>query len=1461
MKNILHNSKFRFTKWCVGLRVSLLLALTVGWMGAAQGQTTIVGWDFNGLSAYGPSPLAPSTADANVTATGLTRSVFTTTSTAAGNAWGGSGGNGSASFTVKANTGFALSLTQISAYNVRRSSSGSQTGQWAYSLDGTTFVNIGSQITWGSNTSSPGNLQSTIDLSGISELQNLPATTTVTFRVTTGGASGTGTWYLNHFQTGDDFVVTGTVSAAETAPTVSSSAATSISATGATLNGNVTSDGGSAVTERGFVYKTSAGVTIDDNKTVVSGTTGAFSTNITSLTTGATYYFRAYASNSVGVTLSTEQSFTTGAVAPPALTSAVVATVDTAFDVTFPDDATWRGAINGVTVDGVPLTGGFAVSSGKITFTPSASVPTGALQTPGTKAIVITAGGYNNATASQIVGAGQASKLVITTQPVAPAVNPGTFATQPVVALQDQYSNATASTAEVTAAVGAGTWTLGGTATVAAVNGTATFAGLTASSASAVTGATISFSSGSLEAVSSAAFNLAAANELQLAAVGTAVTQNFDSLASTGNSSLMPLGWFFVETGTAANTTYAAGTGSSNAANTYSFGADGLTERALGGLQSGSLVPVFGAKIRNTTGSTLTDLSISYVGERWRLGATGREDRLDFEYSTDAASLSDGTWTAVPTLNFTAPSSSGPTGPLNGDDEANRVTVTGTVQNLSLANGAALWIRWVDFNASGADDGLGIDDFSVTGSVNAVAAPQFALAGGEYLSDQVVKIANFAALTTAGAIIYYTVDGSTPTASSTPYNDTSGVALTAGNGSITVQAVAIKGADVSSVASATYHLPKDVADLTALRASPTGTTIYRVTGEVTYTAGTSFRNTKFFQDAGAGIQIDDASRIVTTNYAAGDNVAGIIGRISFFNGQLQMVPLQDFGAAVSSGNAVTPLSRTLSSLTDADQARLVTIPGVEYQGANGTLVFTTNNPTINIPIRDSSTGTNYSGYCRNVFGNSDVTGKVVPTNAVTLNGIVQKTVINSVQTLTVGPRNSVEAGLPSSLSLIWSVDLEIGESDIYFDPEFQYLTLSRVGKSTGELQVLISCNPESRLSLQNGGVLPQTITILDGEASTQVKLMPVDNSTYTGDTLVTITAAAANHTSATASATILEDDLPDTVKPVITLIGDNPLLLANGATYTDPGAKVTDNVDAERTITGSGTVNTAVQGDYTVTYNANDAAGNVADAVTRTVRVAAPVVVESTYAEWSGGAALDSAGLAKYAIGGASSLTANDGAKPTTALTGGFLVITAIVRTDNSDLTVVGQAVTDMANYAIGTGVTTVNGVETTDQKDVPTGHKRKTFSVAQGSDARKFMRLSASLVLSGVNTTVTVAKDSGGATFLQVTGATAGATGGGTATSDKRSIYYYAPDTTSSPTFSGGFWPYVIVQGQLSAGAGVTATLTKNGSGMLLVNGLPAYQYGGDSGSTTASGVSGAWPAMRADGTKTTTGPSGTLQ
>ena len=79
----------------------------------------------------------------------------------------------------------------------------------------------------------------------------------------------------------------------------------------------------------------------------------------------------------------------------------------------------------------------------------------------------------------------------------------------------------------------------------------------------------------------------------------------------------------------------------------------------------------------------------------------------------------------------------------------------------------------------------------------------------------------------------------------------------------------------------------------------------------------------------------------------------------------------------------------------------------------------------------------------------------------------------------------------------------------------------------------------------------------------------------------------------------------DTVAPVITLLGANPLIINAGGLFTDPGATVTDNVDAVRTINGTGSVNTNIAGSYTVSYNAADAAGNAATTVTRTVNVVA----------------------------------------------------------------------------------------------------------------------------------------------------------------------------------------------------------------------------------------------------------------
>ncbi len=215
------------------------------------------------------------------------------------------------------------------------------------------------------------------------------------------------------------------------------------------------------------------------------------------------------------------------------------------------------------------------------------------------------------------------------------------------------------------------------------------------------------------------------ANEVQagiLLTTGT-YTQDFNILASTGTSSVLPPEWLIAETDTNANSTYIAGTGSSTTGDTYSFGSSGSSERALGGLRSGTLVPMFGASFTNNGASTLSSIAISYTGEQWRLGALNRADRLDFQFSTNASSLTTGTWTDINVLDFTGPVSTGSTGALDGNLPMNRLLVTGSLTSLDLSVGSTVWIRWQDFEATGSDDGLAIDDFSATGSFAAVPEP------------------------------------------------------------------------------------------------------------------------------------------------------------------------------------------------------------------------------------------------------------------------------------------------------------------------------------------------------------------------------------------------------------------------------------------------------------------------------------------------------------------------------------------------------------------------------------------------------------------------------------------------------------------------------------------------------------------------------------------------------------------
>jgi predicted extracellular nuclease len=203
-------------------------------------------------------------------------------------------------------------------------------------------------------------------------------------------------------------------------------------------------------------------------------------------------------------------------------------------------------------------------------------------------------------------------------------------------------------------------------------------------------------------------------------------SQNFDALSSAPNntlSSVLPAEWQFLESGNNADATYNIGTGSSNAGNTYSFGSLDSPDRAFGALRSGAVNTIIGAGFTNDTGQTVTSLTVTYTGEQWRLGVASRAapDRLDFQGSLDATSLSSGTWADIDALDFTAPIMNGTAGALNGNESANRTLVTATIGNLSIPAGSTFWFRWTDLDIPSSDDGLAIDDFMISADTSAPA--------------------------------------------------------------------------------------------------------------------------------------------------------------------------------------------------------------------------------------------------------------------------------------------------------------------------------------------------------------------------------------------------------------------------------------------------------------------------------------------------------------------------------------------------------------------------------------------------------------------------------------------------------------------------------------------------------------------------------------------------------------------
>lgn len=173
--------------------------------------------------------------------------------------------------------------------------------------------------------------------------------------------------------------------------------------------------------------------------------------------------------------------------------------------------------------------------------------------------------------------------------------------------------------------------------------------------------------------------------------------------------------------------------------------------------------------------------------------------------------------------------------------------------------------------------------------------------------------------------------------------------------------------------------PIDVANIAALRALYTtnNKTLYKITGEVTFTYATSPRY--YIQDGTAALLIYSSSTI-TTSYNEGDNVKDLVARFSTFGDNMQLTPEVDPGAAISTGNAITAQTVTIAELTsnysnyDAELIKLEEVTFVETGNFEASKNYTLTNANDEIALRTN-------------FSSADYIGTAIPTDAVSITAL------------------------------------------------------------------------------------------------------------------------------------------------------------------------------------------------------------------------------------------------------------------------------------------------------------------------------------------------------------------------------------------------------------------------------------------------------------------------------------------
>lgn len=191
----------------------------------------------------------------------------------------------------------------------------------------------------------------------------------------------------------------------------------------------------------------------------------------------------------------------------------------------------------------------------------------------------------------------------------------------------------------------------------------------------------------------------------------------------------------------------------------------------------------------------------------------------------------------------------------------------------------------------------------------AVATPTFSVAGGEYIDAQTVEIT----CATEGASIFYTIDGTDPTAESNPYTQAITISATT-----TLKAIAVKGEDVSNIATATYTFPLIYQTIAEFKTANTTGYLNMSGAQVVYID--SAKKNIYVRDNSGAVDIYNGGGF-TTGIKTGDFLGGVLyGKYSPYK-NLPEITNADLSHVTITGNEVV-VAKVIEGTTEAIQANL-----------------------------------------------------------------------------------------------------------------------------------------------------------------------------------------------------------------------------------------------------------------------------------------------------------------------------------------------------------------------------------------------------------------------------------------------------------------------------------------------------------------------------------------------------------